>query len=182
MRSLERGGLGGKRVIRLLLVLLIIVIDEDLEGWVIYSRGRRRRVMRMGMENLGKMGMFLGERRRGEGWCGVEIGRDAAAFCSDLYFRFFLMHYISVNQNQTPLISQQKPKIEKKWKNNFESLLNFLFLDSFCVWCVCVCVRFPRNSATLSLSLFSLSIYPCCFLKIGGLCVYTVCVIIYIWK
>lgn len=46
------------------------------------------------MEILGKMGVFLGEGRRWEGWCRVEIGRDAAAFCSDLYFRFFLMHYI----------------------------------------------------------------------------------------
>lgn len=38
MGSLERGGLGGKRVILLLLLLLqILIIDEDLKGWIIYS-------------------------------------------------------------------------------------------------------------------------------------------------
>lgn len=105
MRSLERGRLGGKGVILLLLLLLIIIVDEEDFKGGIGSRGRRGRRIRM--EILGKMGVFLGEGGRREGWGGVEIGRDAAAFCSDLYFRFFLMHYISKDtKTQTPLFSQ----------------------------------------------------------------------------
>lgn len=34
-----------------------------------------------------------------EGQCGVEIGRDAAAFFSDLDFGFLLMHYICAESN-----------------------------------------------------------------------------------
>lgn len=49
------------------------------------------------MGKLGIVGLFVVDRRRGReeerrSW--VEIGRDAAAFFSDLNFRFLLMHYI----------------------------------------------------------------------------------------
>lgn len=99
MGSFERGGLGGKRVI-LLLLLLILIVDEDFKGGI-GSRGRTGRWIRMEIQR--RMGVFLGEGGRREGWGGVEIGRDAAAFCSDLYFRFFLMHYISkLSKTQTP--------------------------------------------------------------------------------
>lgn len=40
--------------------------------------------------------MFLVKNGVVEWWCGVEIGRDATAFFSDLNFRFLLMHYITI--------------------------------------------------------------------------------------
>ncbi|KAG6416062.1 hypothetical protein SASPL_123484 [Salvia splendens] len=43
MGSLEGGGLGGKRVI-LLQLLLILIVDEDLEGGSGPRRGRRRQI------------------------------------------------------------------------------------------------------------------------------------------
>ncbi|GER43227.1 beta-carotene isomerase D27 [Striga asiatica] len=109
MGSLERGRrLEGKRVI-LVQLLLVLFVDEDLKGGV--EAGRRRRT-RMGI--LGKVWVFLGKRRRRERWGRVEIGRDAAAFCSDLYFRFFLMHYISEKlKDEAPQLQNEGSKIER---------------------------------------------------------------------
>lgn len=39
--------------------------------------------------------LFMMKRGRSKRRGGIEIGRDAAAFFSDLNFRFLLMHYIS---------------------------------------------------------------------------------------
>lgn len=127
MGSFERGGLGGKGVILLRLLLLILIVDEDFESGI-GSRGRRG--WRIGMEIQRKMGVFLGERgRRG----GVEIGRDAAAFCSDLYFRFLLMHYISkLPKTKTPKFPQQNIQNEKGCQNSYPSSplsLSFLTLS-----------------------------------------------------
>ncbi|KAG6437175.1 hypothetical protein SASPL_102086 [Salvia splendens] len=64
--SLEGGGLGGKRVI-LLQLLLILIVDEDLEGGSGPKRGRRRQI------GLREMWVFLGEGGRGEGRGGVGL-------------------------------------------------------------------------------------------------------------
>ncbi|XP_041995734.1 putative glycine-rich cell wall structural protein 1 [Salvia splendens] len=60
MGSLEGGGLGGKRVI-LLQLLLILIVDEDLEGGSGPRRGRRRQI------GLRETWVFLGEGGKGGG-------------------------------------------------------------------------------------------------------------------
>lgn len=129
----ERGGLGGKRVILLRrLLLLILVVDEDCEGGVGSVLRRRRRRRRRRIEILGEMGVFLGEGGRGQRWGRVEIGRDAAAFCSDLYFRFFLMHYIrkdSSPKTQTLQFPHEPKKSKQQRKGGIQNSFQFQFLD-----------------------------------------------------
>lgn len=152
MGPFERGGLGGKRVILLrLLLLLILVVDEDCEGGIGSGRRRRRRI---GMEILGKMGVFLGEGGRGQRWGRVEIGRDAAAFCSDLYFRFFLMHYIrkKFHQNANPQFSQTQET--KNEKGNPEFLSNFSTVSLSIHKCACVFLQIQQLFLSLSLLLY----------------------------
>lgn len=64
MRSLERGGLEGKRVI-LLVLLLVLSVDKDLKGRIIHRRRRTRRLVWCWVEILRKVGVFLGKGRRG---------------------------------------------------------------------------------------------------------------------
>lgn len=156
MGSLVRGGLGGgckgrrdswgNRVIfiddNMQTIILIILRDRRRER-------RRRRRCQNGTKissnlrikrNLGIM-LFVVKSRRKKWRGGIEIGRDAAAFFSDLNFRFLLMHYISYtntklkrqrnyrNSNKKKTIEQPKEaegKGEKKQKT-VESAFLFAF-------------------------------------------------------
>lgn len=116
MRSLVRGGLGGGccRGRRDSRSDRVIFIDDNMQTIVLIivrdrRRGRRRRRrcqngtkiscnLRI-KRNLGIM-LFMVKSRRKKRRGRIEIGRDAAAFFSDLNFRFLLMHYIIIYEHQ----------------------------------------------------------------------------------
>jgi hypothetical protein len=82
---------------------------------------------------VGVVGLFVVDRgggREEERRSWVEIGRDAAAFFSDLNFGFLLMHYIkNMKKKKTPLLS-----------------LTFLFLHYSCRWVFDVLIDFGFGS------------------------------------
>lgn len=106
MWALEGSGFEGKTVI-LVVKLLVLGVDQDLERW-----RRKRTICRGAGGRRRRMGMLLREceRRRN----GVEIGRDAAAFFSDLCFGFLLMHQIHIRESES-LISQQQQQRQQEY-------------------------------------------------------------------
>lgn len=98
--SLVRGGLGGGRG-GARDNWVISIVNQDLKG---RHRRRGRRRKNQSLRGRSRRGVNMGvgrfvmkrRRRRKKGWCGIEIGREATAFFSDLNFRFLLMHYIHI--------------------------------------------------------------------------------------